>query len=60
MSQSQRVKEVVDELVELRREYEAKQAEIRERLHALFSVGPTTPQREILKKVIDFFCFPNL
>jgi len=56
-SQSDQVKEIVAELSKLQKEYEAKQAVLRRKLCELFSSGPATPQREIVKKVVDFFLF---
>lgn len=58
-SQSQKVKEVVDELSRLRHDYEDKQAELRSKLHDLFGCGPDMPQREIVKKLVDMFLFPE-
>lgn len=56
-SQSEKIKEIVDELARLRKNYEADQAALRVNLCALFEDGPPTPQREIVKKVVDFFLF---
>ena len=58
-SQSDRIKEIVTELVKAQNEYYAKQWELRTKLRDLFECGPKTPQREIVKKVIDLFLFPN-
>jgi hypothetical protein len=59
-SQSEAVREVVEELTRVQHEYEAKQLELRTKLRNLFGVGPATPQRDIVKQVIDLFLFPNL
>lgn len=58
-SQSEQVREVVAELSRLQKEYQEKQAVLRRKLCELFSSGPATPQREIVKKVVDFFLFNN-
>lgn len=56
-SQSDQVKEIVTELARLQKEYDEKQAVLRRKLCELFSSGPRTPQREIVKKVVEFFLF---
>lgn len=58
-SQSEQIKTIVDELVKTEQEYKAKQLALRAKLRDLFECGPRTPQREIVKQVIDFFLFPN-
>jgi hypothetical protein len=58
-SQSEQVREIVEELAKAQREFEAKQLELRKKLHDMFGIGPATPQREIVKQVIDFFLFPE-
>jgi hypothetical protein len=58
-SQSEQVREIVEELAKVQREFEAKQLELRKKLHDVFGSGPVTPQREIVKQVIDFFLFPE-
>jgi hypothetical protein len=59
-SQSAQIKAIVDELTRLQQQYEIEQATLRAKLFDLFGDGPATPQREIVKQLVDMFLFPNL
>jgi hypothetical protein len=58
VSQSKQVKEIVDELNALRKDYDKKQAELRAKLHDMFGDGPVD-KRKIVHDLIDMFMFPE-
>ena len=58
--QSSKVKAVVDELVALRKQYDAQQAVLRKRLHDLFYCGPSSSQRQVVCDLVDMFLFPEV